>query len=262
MTWALTYARYGWSVIPVHSVVAGRCTCRRTECPSPAKHPSIRWEPAMDHPATPKHIAAWWKRWPDANVGIVTGTVSCLAVVDVGQRDGQCCRLERRCRGKNEVHRARLGEGDRDAGYRGVGLGQLRIVEQQAADHPRGDGGRDGHDLGAQVGRGAAPLEGQRGAVLGALDVAAVPSRAVRWVETGTVTGALGLVLLLPAIAAVLAALLGAPLAALVLIKETAWADRPLFEVAPFGGYRQSGNGREWGAHGFTDYLEIKALEG
>jgi aldehyde dehydrogenase (NAD+) len=30
----------------------------------------------------------------------------------------------------------------------------------------------------------------------------------------------------------------------------------------PFGGYKQSGNGREWGAHGFTDYLEIKAVSG
>ena len=30
----------------------------------------------------------------------------------------------------------------------------------------------------------------------------------------------------------------------------------------PFGGFKHSGNGREWGAHGFTDYLEIKAIEG
>ncbi|MAT93148.1 MAG: aldehyde dehydrogenase family protein [Halioglobus sp.] len=30
----------------------------------------------------------------------------------------------------------------------------------------------------------------------------------------------------------------------------------------PFGGYKQSGNGREWGSHGFTDYLEIKAVQG
>jgi aldehyde dehydrogenase (NAD+) len=30
----------------------------------------------------------------------------------------------------------------------------------------------------------------------------------------------------------------------------------------PFGGYKQSGNGREWGHHGFTDFLEIKAIEG
>ncbi len=30
----------------------------------------------------------------------------------------------------------------------------------------------------------------------------------------------------------------------------------------PFGGFKQSGNGREWGAHGFEDFLEIKAVEG
>ena len=31
---------------------------------------------------------------------------------------------------------------------------------------------------------------------------------------------------------------------------------------SPFGGYKQSGNGREWGAFGFDDYLEIKAISG
>jgi aldehyde dehydrogenase (NAD+) len=31
---------------------------------------------------------------------------------------------------------------------------------------------------------------------------------------------------------------------------------------APFGGYKQSGNGREWGAEGFHDFLEIKAIMG
>ncbi len=30
----------------------------------------------------------------------------------------------------------------------------------------------------------------------------------------------------------------------------------------PFGGFKQSGNGREWGHHGFTDFLEIMAVEG
>lgn len=29
---------------------------------------------------------------------------------------------------------------------------------------------------------------------------------------------------------------------------------------APFGGYKQSGNGREWGPFGFEEYLEVKAL--
>lgn len=31
---------------------------------------------------------------------------------------------------------------------------------------------------------------------------------------------------------------------------------------APFGGYKQSGNGREWGAYGFEDFLETKAVMG
>ena len=31
---------------------------------------------------------------------------------------------------------------------------------------------------------------------------------------------------------------------------------------APFGGYKQSGNGREWGEHGLQDFLEIKSVLG
>ncbi|MEY4160700.1 MAG: hypothetical protein RLZZ136_1321 [Pseudomonadota bacterium] len=31
---------------------------------------------------------------------------------------------------------------------------------------------------------------------------------------------------------------------------------------APFGGYKMSGNGREWGEYGFHDFLEIKAVVG
>ena len=32
--------------------------------------------------------------------------------------------------------------------------------------------------------------------------------------------------------------------------------------MAPFGGYKQSGNGREWGDHAFTEFLEVKAMLG
>lgn len=32
--------------------------------------------------------------------------------------------------------------------------------------------------------------------------------------------------------------------------------------MAPFGGYKQSGNGREWGDHAFAEFLETKAIPG
>lgn len=32
--------------------------------------------------------------------------------------------------------------------------------------------------------------------------------------------------------------------------------------MAPFGGFKQSGNGREWGDHAFSEFLEVKAMLG
>ena len=37
-----------------------------------------------------------------------------------------------------------------------------------------------------------------------------------------------------------------------------AWAD----SAAPFGGYKHSGNGREWGHHGIDEFLEVKSIYG
>ena len=36
----------------------------------------------------------------------------------------------------------------------------------------------------------------------------------------------------------------------------------PLDSQAPCGGYKQSGNGREWGPHGLDEYLEVKSIYG
>ncbi len=36
----------------------------------------------------------------------------------------------------------------------------------------------------------------------------------------------------------------------------------PFDRSLPFGGYKQSGNGREFGVFGFEEYLEVKAIVG
>lgn len=42
----------------------------------------------MGRRATPTEIEAWWERWPDANLGIVTGWISSVVVLDVDPRHG------------------------------------------------------------------------------------------------------------------------------------------------------------------------------
>jgi putative DNA primase/helicase len=86
-TAALDYAARGWPVLPLHSAKDGRCTCGKVDCDSPAKHPRTL-HGLKDATTDPKTIEAWWRTWPDANVGIVTGAPSGLIVVDVDPRHG------------------------------------------------------------------------------------------------------------------------------------------------------------------------------
>ena len=79
---ALGYAHRGWRVFPLHGIVNGTCTCGRKDCSSPGKHPLVRrglYEATTD----PKKIQSWWRRWRCANVGIATGAVSGVVVIDI-----------------------------------------------------------------------------------------------------------------------------------------------------------------------------------
>ena len=85
---ALAAARRGWPVIPLHSPTkAGTCTCRKKVCDSPAKHPRTA-HGLKDGTTDEKIIRGWWSRWPRANLGICTGAVSGLVVVDVDPDHG------------------------------------------------------------------------------------------------------------------------------------------------------------------------------
>jgi archaellum biogenesis ATPase FlaH len=79
---ALVYARRGWRVIPLHTPADGRCSCGKPDCTSPGKHPRTA-HGLKDASCDPVTIEAWWSRWADANVGILTGEESNLFIVDI-----------------------------------------------------------------------------------------------------------------------------------------------------------------------------------
>jgi len=88
--WAMDYAVRVWAVVPLWRSVGGRCACGQANCPSPGKHPIARLAPhgVKDATTTPAVIRAWWNKYPQANVGIATGPVSGLLVIDLDLRHG------------------------------------------------------------------------------------------------------------------------------------------------------------------------------
>ena len=79
---ALHYARQGWPVLPLHSIHAGRCSCGRDCGRAAGKHPRTP-HGSSDASVDEAVIRAWWARWPDANIGVATGSTSGLLVLDV-----------------------------------------------------------------------------------------------------------------------------------------------------------------------------------
>ncbi len=84
---ALSYARRGWLVLPLHTPHAGKCSCGNSACGSPGKHPRTT-HGLKDARLDEATIRRWWNLWPDANIGVVTGTKSGPVVLDLDVRDG------------------------------------------------------------------------------------------------------------------------------------------------------------------------------
>lgn len=76
---ALRYCDMGFSVIPI---IPGQ------------KKPMIKWEQYQTTRANRAQIESWWEKWPNANIGIVTGEISDLFVVDIDTAEGQANLLE------------------------------------------------------------------------------------------------------------------------------------------------------------------------
>lgn len=92
---ALGYAERGWTVVPLYGFRDGRCTCSDPSCTqSIGKHPRIKdW--VQQASTEPEIIRAWWRQWPESNLGIVTGGRSGFVALDIDPRNGGNESLER-----------------------------------------------------------------------------------------------------------------------------------------------------------------------
>jgi hypothetical protein len=85
---AEAYAAFGLRVFPVHSVDGtGRCSCGKECGRNAGKHPRT---PNGLHDATQDldRVRDWWRRWPEANLAVATGSGSGVWVLDVDPDHG------------------------------------------------------------------------------------------------------------------------------------------------------------------------------
>ena len=82
----------GLHVVPLHSVESGLCTCGRSMCMRPGKHP-LTLRGHFDAAADLVSVRQFWATWPHANLGLIVGnnwnaSSTGLVVIDVDPRNG------------------------------------------------------------------------------------------------------------------------------------------------------------------------------
>jgi hypothetical protein len=126
---ARQYAARGWSVV----VAEAR-----------GKRPLVPWQEFQQRIAAADEIAAWFRRWPRANVAIVTGAVSGLVVLDVDPRHGgadSVARLQQAHGGFPRTLEVRTGGGGRHLYFAHPGGTMRNRVGLAPGVDLRGDGG-------------------------------------------------------------------------------------------------------------------------
>tara|TARA_Y100000310_G_scaffold182236_1_gene182295 strand:- start:4616 stop:6178 length:1563 start_codon:yes stop_codon:yes gene_type:complete len=68
---ALKYRELGWSIVPVKQ----------------DKTSYVKWKDYQDRLPTKEEIIKWWETWEDANIAVITGSISNLAVIDVDEME-------------------------------------------------------------------------------------------------------------------------------------------------------------------------------
>lgn len=85
---AQEYAAKGWAVMPLHTPDANHiCSCHHKDCKSNGKHPRTI-NGLQDATTDLAQIRKWWGMWPEANIGVATGSKSGFVVLDVDAHHG------------------------------------------------------------------------------------------------------------------------------------------------------------------------------
>ncbi len=77
LEYALEYHKLGWPIIPINNN------------PERGKVPLIKWIDFQNRRPSEEEIHSWWKRNPNANIGLVTGAISGIIVIDLDSAEGQ-----------------------------------------------------------------------------------------------------------------------------------------------------------------------------
>jgi hypothetical protein len=132
----------GWKIVPCHSVQNQKCTCRNQSCPKPGKHPRLgKWPDTATSDV--EIIREWWKKWPDANVGVATGERSGIIVFDFDGEEGEKALEELAKRDPSilatRVHRS--GSGGTHLFFQSIGIPVKNAVRRIPGMDVRGNSG-------------------------------------------------------------------------------------------------------------------------
>lgn len=91
---ALSYLQLGYPVFPVCSPAMVGHKHAGADCKNVGKRPLTLWETYQQRLPTIQEVKTWWTRWPNANIGMPTGKLSGIVVLDADSGEAKKLAME------------------------------------------------------------------------------------------------------------------------------------------------------------------------